>query len=291
MLSQRQKVAILIDNLDDAWGPGHHIKQLSDLIFGLLQVSEAVSEGFQHQDHWRKRVNVCVTVFLRSDIFAFIQPLAPQQDRLPIERIVWDSALLLKVLNQRIELSSPKQFDAQEIWRQLFPSEVVGVPTSDFILRTVLQRPRDAIYLVRAAVSGAINRDHRTVTEGDFLDAREKYSQFVFKSIVAEDDPRKGQLEAVLYEFAGAPKVNKLSEVRSRIARAGVTDMDVEFYIDLLCDVSFLQIETAHGFINSTHEANRQILRQVARRLATESGKGEESFAINPAFFQVLQIE
>lgn len=293
VLNKRRKVAILIDNLDAPWGPGHHIESLSELLLGLLRVAGDVSEEFQHQDHWRKRVNVSVTVFLRSDIFAFIQPLAAEQDKLPVLRMVWDDPeLLLRVLYQRIEHAVPTRFDAQTIWQQLLPTEVVGVPASEFITRTVLPRPRDVIYLVRQAIDGAVNRGRQMVTAEDFLDARNKYSEFVFRSILAEDDPSKGKLEAVLYEFAGAPKVMKLSDVHSRIARAGVKESEREFYVDLLCDVGFLGIQTAaQGFKYARHEGERQIMRQVAKRVAIDHTWGEESYEVNAAFHQVLQID
>ncbi len=293
VLQNRHKVAVLVDNLDKPWGPGQHVAHLSELLLGLLRVAQDVSDEFQHQDHWRRRVNLSVTVLLRSDIFAFIQPLAAEQDKLPLQRIVWDDPeLLLKVLYQRLEYSVKTGYDAETIWRQLFPSEVVGVPTSKFITRTVLPRPRDIIYLVRQAIDGAVNRGHQAVTADDFLDARNKYSEFIFGSILAEDDPSKGKLEAVLYEFAGAPKTMRLGEVRARIARAGVQESDIDFYIDLLCDVGFLGIQTVtEEFRYATHEGERRMMREVARRLAVERHWGEESYEVNAAFHQVLQIE
>ena len=46
--------------------------------------------------------------------------------------------------------------------------------------------------------------------EDDFLAAPEQYSQYAFDSILKEDDPSKGKLEQVLYEFADvAPVLNR----------------------------------------------------------------------------------
>lgn len=292
VLANRHRVAILVDNLDEPWGPGAQISHLSELILGLLNVADDISDEFQHQDHWRKRVNVSVTVFLRSDIFALIQPLAAEQDKLPLQRLVWDDPeVLLRVLNERIQHAMPKNVDAEAIWKQLFPTEVVGVPTSEFITRTVLPRPRDVVYLVRAAIDGAVNRGHQTVTPDDFLQARNRYSEFVFRSVLAEDDPRVGKLEAVLFEFAGAPKIIRLGEAKSRIARTGANESEIEFYIDLLCDVSFLGIQGAQGFRYALHEGDRHMMREVAKRLAVNRLWEEESFEVNAAFHQVLQIE
>lgn len=82
-----------------------------------------------------------------------------------------------------------------------------------------------------------------------------------------------------------------LTDVISRVSRAGVDVADVDFYLDLLCDVSFLAIQTTNGFRFASDEGDRQMLRGVARTLAKDRNWGEESYEINPAFYQVLQIE
>lgn len=292
VLTDTKKVAILIDNLDGPWRPGENVEHVSELLWGLLEVIDDIAQAFQRRDHWRKPAVVNVAVFLRSDIFAFIQPLAAEQDKLPIQRIVWDEPeLLRRMLDQRLEYGVLNRFDAQAIWKQLFPREVVGVPMWEFVIRTTLPRPRDVIYMVREAIYGAVNRGHQTVTEQDLLDAREKYSEYIFRSILAEDDPRKEKLESILYEFAGCLKVISRSEIHERMMRAEVAPSDIEFYVDLLCDVGFLGIETADGFRYPRHEGERQLMRRVARSLAARGDRGEESFEINAAFYQVLQIE
>jgi len=291
VLGARKKVAILVDNLDEPWGPGRNVEALSELLTGLVRVAVDMPELFSHQDSRRKRVNLTTTVFLRSDIFAFVQPLAAEEDKLPIQRIYWDDfELLLKLLYQRLEYAAPPDVDGRSIWNQMFPEQVVGVTPWDFITRTILPRPRDVIYIVRAAIDGAVNRGHRTVTADDLLAARRSYSEFAFSSIRAEDDPRKGKLEAVLYEFAGAPSELGYEDVCQRMAKAGVEPTDNEFYIDLLCDVNFLGVQGAQGFRYPRHEGERRTMRQVAKKLATERGQGGEIFEINAAFHQVLQI-
>src|SRR5207253_940189 len=97
-----------------------------------------------HEDAWRARVNLSVIIFLRSDIFAYIQSLAVEQDKLPLHRIVWsDEEILLRVVEQRLAHGLPTNFAIADVWRTLFPEEVVGLPTSKFITSTTLRRPRD----------------------------------------------------------------------------------------------------------------------------------------------------
>lgn len=292
VLSDRNKVAILIDNLDEPWGPGRETSGLADLLLGLLRVSRDVCADLQHEDYWQKGIHVSLTIFLRSDIFAHVQPLTSEQDKWPLYRVTWnDRAVLLRVLDERLRHRAPTRFDAEDIWEQLFAQKVVGLPTRDFVLDNTLARPRDVIYLVREAMAKAVNRGHATVTPEDFLAAREEYSRYVFTSILKEDDPEKQKLEAVLYEFAGAPKRVTAPDVASRIAKAGVSEADVDFYINLLCDVNFLAIQTASVFKFASDEREREMLRSVAKKLAAERGWGEEGYEINAAFYQALQIE
>ena len=291
ILVARRKVAILVDNLDEPWGQGHDIDRLSELLLGLLKVIDDVREEFQHEDHWRRPVDCSVTVFLRSDIFSLIQPRAAQQDKLSVERIYWDDNLLLKLVNERFRFASADGFDAKDVWDQLMPREVLGVSAPEFVSRSVLPRPRDIIYLVRSAIASAVNRGDQAVAAKDLVEARERYSEFVFKSVLDEDDPSKGKLEQVLFEFAGAPRTVGLNDVKVRLARAEVVPSDEEFYIDLLCDISFLGVEVwDEGFRYPRDEGERRMLREVARRVCAENNLREETYEINAAFHQVLQI-
>ena len=290
-LANREKVSILIDNLDAPWGIGADVDVLADLLWGLLRVSDDIVEEFQIDDYWRTSANLYLTVFLRSDIFSVIQPTAREQDKLPIERITWqDPETLRRVLDLRLAFGTPNVDSSSAVWERLFPDQVVGISAWDFIASTVLPRPRDVVYLVRQAIDSAINRGHSKVTPQDLLDAREKYSEFAFKSVLAEEDPRRDRLEAILYEFAGAPKVILRPEIEKRFQDAEVEEVDFDFYINLLCDVNFLAIESNSGYVYSSDEADRDIKRQVAGRIARRRGS-HESYEVSSAFWHVLQIE
>ena len=291
MLTDLDSLTLLIDGLDEPWGPGEHIVPLSELIGGLLGVAHHIPNDFRRSSSRVKPVATKVAILLRSDIFAHIQHLIPEQDKLPIVRVTWsDHGLLLRVLEERMLHGAPNTQTAEDIWKKLFPAEVVGVTSQQFILRTVLSRPRDLIHLMKSAVNIAINRGQEKVSQDDFLAAREQYSEYAFNSILKEDDPEKGKLEAILYEFAGAGAELRKSEIEGRFALAGVKRDDVEFYLDLLCDINFLGIQTKTDFRFPENEENRRTLRNIAKVLASSNGI-DEKFAINPAFFQVLQIE
>lgn len=291
VLARSESLTLLIDGLDEPWSPGEHVNRLADLIGGLLGVVQTIPDDFRRSSSKVEPVEATVTVLLRSDIFAFIQNLIPEQDKLPIVRVAWDDEeLLLRVLEERMLYGAPRDRVAADVWANLFPADVAGVTSPKFILRTVLPRPRDLIHLTRAAVSSAINRGHERILEADLLAAREQYSQYAFNSILKEDNPSKGKLEDVLYEFASAGKVVSRIDIEARFASAGVELGDVDFYLDLLCDINFLGIEVVTGFRYSRDEEERRTLRKIAEMTAFRDGRSE-SFEISPAFYQVLQIE
>ena len=157
VLAHYRQLAILIDNLDGPWTPGANVESLSELIRGLLNVVQDIPRDLRRLTHRLRPVDTRVTVLLRSDIFAFVQPLIAEQDKLPIERVVWnDEGLLLRILNRRLLRNAPNHMTESDIWQQLFPPEVAGVGPIDFIMRTTLPRPRDAIFLLRAAINNAL---------------------------------------------------------------------------------------------------------------------------------------
>ena len=223
VLEKYDSLSILIDNLDGPWSPGSHVTQLSELIRGLLSVVQEIPRDLGRSGHGLKSVKSRVTVLLRSDIFAFVQPLMPEQDKLPIERIVWnDQSQLKRVLDERLLHDAPSHLTEDDVWDRLFPKSVVGISPIEFIIRTTLPRPRDVIFIVKSAINNAINRQHSKVQPNDLLAARESYSEFVFRSVLAEDDPQRLMLEPILYEFAGAPNVIAISDIRHRMLVAGV---------------------------------------------------------------------
>ena len=292
ILSNRNRVAILIDNLDHQWQAGTDTRALSTLLLGLLRVIQGLVSDFQRQREQQRGVSVSLTIFIRSDIYSHIEPLAAEQDKWPIRRMTWnDPALLMRVIDERLSRAGRLRLAAEEVWASAFPQMVTALSPQEFILRNTLPRPRDVIFLTKEAIAIGVNRNHDVVTVDDMLLARKRYSSYVFRSILAEDDPRRQMMESVLYEFAGSKRELKESEVRTRIGRAQVPEPDVDFYLYLLCDVNFFGIRTSTGYEFPQHESERKALLRVAEKLANEKDWGEAWFQIHPAFHDELQIE
>lgn len=292
-LAGRNRVVVLVDNLDKTWGSGADISYLIELLSGLLGVARGVRDDFAREDHWRKAVDVSLLVFLRSDIFSIMQTSAREKDKLEFTRLTWEEPqLLIRMLERRLSYFMDVGLTPDQIWRKFFVASVGTLPVKQFIVDSTLPRPRDVIYLVKTAIAEAVNRGHQVVSAEDLVSARKKYSQFAFDSLIAEDNPEFRKLEAVLYEFAGAVEILNREEVSAHIRNGGVGEGEVPWYFDLLCDLNFLGISVGDNeYEFPQDEARRRVIQSVAAKVAEHRGTGQEWYRINPVFHPVLQIE
>ena len=139
VLGAKARVAILVDNLDKAWNQHTDLQMLSELLFGLLSVSGRVAEEFGKDSHWRDSVNLSLTIFLRSDIYAAMIRFARERDKLPIRRMTWeDPELLRRVLQERFVRSGADVVRPDGIWEKYFCQTVRGTPIRDYLTDAVL---------------------------------------------------------------------------------------------------------------------------------------------------------
>ena len=257
---------------------------------GLFQVAGDVIEDFRSHALSHDGSDLLLTIFLRSDIFSVIQPLMAQVDKLPVQRISWDDGdLMRRILDLRLEFAAGQADTAGGVWRRLFPQNVGGMSTWDYIREAILPRPRDLLVFVRQAIDGAVNRDHEVVTESDLISAHERYSEYAFQSIVDEDDPRRARLDEVVYGFAGCARIVSKSDVQGFLSTAGVAPDDYEVYIDLLCDSNFLAVEHEGGFTLARDESDRMRKRRLASRAGGREGH-DERFEVAKAFWPFLGV-
>lgn len=199
ILADRNRVAILVDNLDKGWDKGSDLPHLTDLLLGLLGVAHRIPLEFAKTDKWRQAVRMSLTVFLRSDIFASIMEAAREPDKISYSRLIWDDPeMLLRVVEERFKASHPKIANSGQLWSRYFCPTVRGSPTRLYLCKRILPRPRDIVFLCNAAVALAVNRGHARIEETDIIDAEKQYSQYAFEMIQVENGITVPELEAVL---------------------------------------------------------------------------------------------
>jgi len=291
VLKGKQRVAVLIDNLDKGWERSADLDLLAILLLGLLAAVGRVRTDFGKEDYWRERVSLTVTTFLRSDIFAHVLRKAREPDKIPASLVRWDDPeTLLRVVEERFLAARPEGTEPDELWTRFFAPTVKGVTARDYLVQRVLPRPRDLIYLCNSAVSAAANRGNERVEEEDLLLGELTYSQFAFESLLVENGITIPQFTQVLLEFLGEPSVVSESRLAEFIERAGVEHGKVGDVVSRLRAVSFIGPETAEGrfaYPEEGHAADRADV--LARKLAEARGS-EVRLAVHPAFRPYLEM-
>jgi hypothetical protein len=292
VLSKKRQVILLVDNLDKSWTKSADLEQLAEFLLGLLTAANRVGEELSRSERDREPISFSSAIFLRSDIFEKVLAAAREPDKLSFTRLKWDDEeLLLRVIEERYIASHGTDSDPSTMWHKYFCPQVRGVPTREYLARQILKRPRDIVYLVKSAVSFAVNRKHDRVEERDILDVEVEYAQYALDSILVENGITIPQLEDVLFQFSGSPAVILESEARQIVSRASDLPLEkVDPSVEHLIKLSFLGIEIAtdeFAFSEETRELKRN--KVLGEKYAAASGC-EKRFEINRAFRAYLEI-
>lgn len=290
VLKSKTKVLILIDNLDKAWKPREDVDKLARFLFGLLSVGQSIANDFQKSGFRKDVVNLSMVIFLRSDIFWHLRPLARERDKLDVTRISWnDSELLKAVVADRFAASISSTAGPEEIWATFFTDRIGELTTSDYIIEHIIPRPRDLLYLCKSALSRAVNRRQPKIQEDDLVFAENAYSAFAYDTLLAELAVDIPSIEAIVIEFAGCDEIVTKSKVLQFIGDSIATDK-IEYSIELLIESNFLGLETSlNKFEFSYDESRKSILNRLAENVFASTGV--QRFRIHPAFHRMLSIK
>jgi len=290
-LEKTKTVYVLVDNLDKNWTTRANIQLMSELLFGLLSVSVRIGEEFRKSNLGKKKLDVSMIIFIRSDIYAAILGFAREPDKLPIRRIEWsDPELLRRVIERRIMVADPKLVDADEMWTKYFVDRVGDTSTRDFLVHSVFPRPRDLIFLVRASLQNAVNRGHTKIEQKDIESGIQQYSGFVLASVMAEGSPQFRQLDDFITQLFGGHTVLTQDDIREALDLAGLGFTTADFIVDLLQDLTFLSYETSrNNFVFAYEKEQKPKLVSMARKTVKEVGI--QRYRIHPAFHAYLELK
>jgi len=289
VLTRKERVAVLVDNLDKAWARGAEFDHLALFFRGLLNSMQRISADFARRDYWREPVPVTLAVFMRSDIYAEVARQVREPDKIPVSRLSWSSPeMLLRVIEERYAATTPEGTVPSDFWRHF--ADVEGAPASAYILSRILPRPRDIVYICKAAITAAINKKHARVEGSDLAEAERSYSQFAFDAMLVEGVTEE-RLESVLYEFVGADAILSEPEVVRRIERAGVAGQDSRQILETLRSFTFIGVEYRDGAFDFSEDAReRQPLDILAEQRAARLG-GTRTYQIHRAFRTFLEVQ
>lgn len=291
VLGRKRRVILLVDNLDKPWTKSADLDKLSEFLLGLLNAAARITEDLRRKEGGKGAIRFNSAIFMRSDIFDRVTAAIEEPDKISYTRLRWDDPeLLLRIIEERYTASHGNESDPATMWHNYFCSQVRGVPTREYLTLRILPRPRDIVFLVKAAVSFAVNRKHDRVEERDILDAEKQYSLYALDSILVENGITIPQMESVLLEFLGCDSVLTETSVRQRISRAGIEAEKVDSTISHLVKLTFLGVEIDLGnflYADEPRELKKAYI--LGSRYASERG-GEIRYQINSAFRAYLEI-
>ena len=292
VLSRKNKVLLLIDNLDKPWTKTANLGQLAEFLKGLLVATERIGFELTRTERDRKAVAFNSAIFVRSDIFERIIDLTLEPDKLSFTRMRWeDPEMLLRIIEERYVASHGERSDPAIMWKRYFCPHVGGVSTRHYLTERILQRPRDIVYLVKAAVSFAVNRKHDRVEERDIFDGERMYSQYALDSILVENVGTFPQLESYLFEFAGSSPVVTETNLQAIAMKCGISEERWEELTEHLVRLSFLGVEIEEGKFAFSEENRDFKLNQVMSSRYRERCSLPTRFEINKPFRAYLQVQ
>jgi len=290
VLARRERVSIIVDNLDKAWDKDADAPQLSRLLLGLLACMDAFRSEMERAARGNS-VPISLSLFIRSDIFATVSLIAREPDKLPINRIRWPTDVaLLDVVEQRYVASQEREVPPSELWSKYFCPTVGNLAAKKWLISRCLPRPRDVLYLTRAAIDQAVGKRHPRVEEEDLIAAELEYSLFAFEAALVEGYQRIARIDDVLLEFAGAPSQLTEGHLLEVLRSAKVSDEDTKHVIDVLRDLSFLgTLGSRDGAVFSDSPRDKQRA-DVLTRKRRNADEALPTYEIHPAFWSYLDI-
>lgn len=199
---------------------------------------------------------------------------------------VWNSG---NVVERRFGAAHREANDGKDIWNKYFPDFVAGKSARDYILSRILARPRDLVYLVKGAISNAVNRGHSHVEPKDVKDAEYIYSRYAIDSILVENSITIPQLELVLYEFAGFPCIISESNLIAAFEKSRISVEKRSAVVEHLTWLSFFGLEVEENRFEFSDDPKEYLKNSVlAKRVAEKTGN--RRFLIHPAFRAYLEI-
>ncbi|HEY6341956.1 MAG TPA: hypothetical protein VIY49_10725 [Bryobacteraceae bacterium] len=292
LISGKNRVIVLIDNLDKAWDQTQDLSRVSDLLFGLLSVSGRIASDFDRDPAFREKVHFSLILFLRSDIYAAIIRYAHERDKVPVRRMFWDDqSVLLSVLEERFMRSELGLASPEQIWQKFFTATVGAREIRKYLTEAVLPRPRDLLYLVKTALQFAINRGHGRIEEDDLLTAEIQYSHFALNSLMAENAGQINKIERLLAQFSLSPEIVNELDVLAYIERADVHERPSDV-LNFLCELAFLGLEVEQDRFEFLYdEEDMEKLNAMATRSAVQNPSGLRRYRINSAYHRYLEVK
>ncbi|HUS72433.1 MAG TPA: hypothetical protein VMY06_05140 [Sedimentisphaerales bacterium] len=197
------KIIILADNLDKTWDSQHNLDTQSEMVLTLLELDNRLENELE--DRAGTKVEVKEIIFLRKDIFSYVQKYAIEPDKLTTlsHEIDWEQypKLLRRLIEKRfiyiLSLTGEEEVE-EKAWKEFFSISTSKKHPYDVIEQIITKRPRDLIYFIIRLFESAINSRHKKVESSDFEYAINNYVGFLNTNLIAETKAEFPEIQEIL---------------------------------------------------------------------------------------------
>ncbi|NEB36194.1 transposase [Streptomyces sp. SID14515] len=265
---------LLVDQLEQVWTiePESHA-----LVTGLLLAAKHAMSFYDNA--------VRTALFIRADIYDTLNFGDGDKFHSDEIRISWTREALEDLALSRARASLGAPLTRHELWEELFPVSVRGEPTSEYIFRRSLPRPRDTIQFLNVCRDIADEAGHFTITEGDVLAATEQFSRWKLQDLAKEYLINHPFLRSLfpLFENAGYVVMRSALEDRFEACRESLhlvfsdytESLTTQGVIDVLYGVGFIGVKRGNDTV-------------YAGGSATPPLPDEDEFHVHPCFRPAL---
>jgi hypothetical protein len=200
------RVLLLVDQVEKVWNDD---PQSDRMVTGLLLASKHVAAEFPPSR---------CAVFLRADIYELLRFTERDKFRGDEIWIEWTDRGLETLVATRAAVSVGRAVGAAELWGNVFPAQVEGVPIQRFLVDHTLMRPRELIQLCNLCRDTAAKNGQDRITEADVLEAVPQYSSWKLQDLISEYRVNYPFLFELLVPFQNSAYVLTRAQVDDRFA-------------------------------------------------------------------------
>ena len=268
------RLLLLVDQLEDVWSDEG---ESDSLVVGLLKASRTVGSRFP---------GVSCVVFLRSDIYDQLSFADKDKYRGDEMRVDWSAERLRELVLTRARASLRANISEDQLWSEIFPRDVSGIPAREYIITHTLMRPRDIIHLCNLCRDTAEYNGHTRITAADVEEAVRLYSQWKLEDLPNEYLANYPFLDGLLAVFKDHGYVVTRAALNRRLPEAfqalaerfpeQTEALTTDNVLDVLYDVGFLGVRHNDHTVYAAHHGGRIEL-------------NDTEFLIHPAFRSALR--
>jgi hypothetical protein len=223
----KHPIVFLFDNIDKGWLATGVDSDDVMMVRILIESLNKIRHDFAAKDR-----DFFHTVFIRHDIYDLMLDQTSDRGKSGQVSIDWtDRAKLTHVIYKRLQVGlSDKRSTMSELWQRIFPRQVNGRDSLDYLIDHSLMRPRFLINLVDGAVANAINRGHTMVSEDDCRDAVRQHSLYLVDDFGFEMRDVSGVSSDVLYGLIDVKSCEIKSDLKKKLENSGFggeADIDI----------------------------------------------------------------